>query len=250
MTIQDWINCHRTIGFVATVLFLVLVTTGLAINHIEDFRLDEIYIENDTLLDWYGITPGEALLSYSAGEHRITQIESRLYLNETGIPDNTQELRGAVILEEIIILAFTNSLYLITPEGELVEKITELEGLPPNLQSVGTAGGDKIIIRTPGAVLYSDMNLQTWKSYSGNDVQWSNPEKLPEFLETNLIRLYRGKGLTLERVIVDLHSGRIFGSLGIYLVDISGIIFMVLASTGWWLWIKRRALQKQIDREL
>jgi hypothetical protein len=250
MTIQDWINWHRIIGVIATVLILVLVITGLALNHINDLRLDEIYIENGTLLDWYGIAPEKALISYTAGNHRITQIDSRLYLNETEIPDNSEALQGAVILDDVIVLTFENSLYLITEQGELVEKITGVQSLPTTLQSVGLDNSGKIIIRAAGAVLYSDANMEVWKPYPGNNVNWSVSENLPESMEKNLVRLYRGRGLSLERAVADLHSGRIFGSMGIYLIDISGIIFIVLTGTGWWLWFKRRALQKEINGEL
>jgi uncharacterized iron-regulated membrane protein len=41
-----------------------------------------------------------------------------------------------------------------------------------------------------------------------------------------------------------------FGGAGVFLVDVSGIIFIILSITGWWLWIKRRALQKQINGRL
>ena len=51
----------------------------------------------------------------------------------------------------------------------------------------------------------------------------------------------RGSGLPVERVLLDLHSGRIFGKPGVYVVDAAAILFLVLAASGVWLWGKRRA---------
>jgi hypothetical protein len=250
MTIQDWINWHRTIGFIATLFILVLVVSGLALNHTGVLKLDRIFIENEMILDWYGIAPEKAPVSYRAGTHRITQIDSRLYLDEDEIQDNPEDLLGAVNSANIMVLAFSDSIYLITEQGDLIEKITRRQGLPEKLQGIGLGRDGAILIRSGAMVLYADMELQTWRPYLETAVNWSVSDQLPGALEKILIRRYRGKGLSLEKLFVDLHSGRMFGGAGVFLVDVSGIIFIILSITGWWLWIKRRALQKQINGRL
>ena len=50
--------------------------------------------------------------------------------------------------------------------------------------------------------------------------------------------------------MLDLHSGRILGSWGVYLVDAAAILFMLLAITGVWLWGKRRASAQQHRQHL
>jgi uncharacterized iron-regulated membrane protein len=37
-------------------------------------------------------------------------------------------------------------------------------------------------------------------------------------------------------VLLDLHSGRIVGGWGIYLVDIIALLFIIIAITGIWMW--------------
>jgi uncharacterized iron-regulated membrane protein len=56
-----------------------------------------------------------------------------------------------------------------------------------------------------------------------------------------LQRSYRGIGLSAERVMLDLHSGRILGRAGVYLVDAAAIVFLLLAVSGTWLWARRQA---------
>lgn len=250
MTIQDLINWHRTIGFIATLFILVLVVSGLALNHSGTLKLDRIFIENEMLLDWYGISPEQAPVSYRAGAHWVTQIDNRLYLDEGEIADNPEHLLGVVSSANILVLAFSDSIYLITEQGDLIEKITRRQGLPDRLKGIGLGRDGEILIRTRAIVLSSDMDLQTWKPYPDTEVNWSASDRPPAALEKTLIRRYRGKGLSLEKLIVDLHSGRIFGGAGVYLVDLSGIIFIILSMTGWWVWIKRRAIQKEINSRL
>jgi hypothetical protein len=250
MTIQGWINWHRTIGFIATIFILFLVVSGLALNHAGDLKLDRKYIENEMILDWYGIAPQRAPVSYQAGSHRVTQIDNRLYLDEDEIQDNPEVLRGVVSSGQFMALAFSSSIYLITGQGDLIEKITREQGLPADLHAIGLGRDGEILIRSGHTVFYSDTDMQTWRQYPYSGGYWSGSDKLPGNLERTLIRKYRGKGLSLEKLLLDLHSGRIFGGAGVYLIDLSAIIFIILAVSGWWLWLKRRALQKKINSSL
>lgn len=250
MTIQGLINWHRTIGFIATIFIVILVISGLALNHSGDLKLDEIYIENDMVLDWYGIAPKKSPVSYRAGGRLVTQIDQRVYLDDTEITGSSESLLGTVETADIIVLAFTHSIHLITQDGELIEKVTGTQGLPGKLQGIGLGPGGEIIIRSGGAVYYSDTDMQVWRPYTDTGGVWSVAGKPDAAMEKKLIRKYRGKGLSVEKLLGDFHSGRIFGRLGVYLVDLSGIIFITLSITGWWVWMKRRAIQKEINGKL
>jgi uncharacterized iron-regulated membrane protein len=50
---------------------------------------------------------------------------------------------------------------------------------------------------------------------------------------------YRGSGLTLERILLDLHTGRLFGPAGVALINIASILLLVLIFSGIVLWISR-----------
>ena len=124
MTIQNWINWHRTFGFIATVFILTLALTGMMLNHSTALKLDRIYIENELILDWYGVTPDREPVSFQAGTRRVTQIDKRVYLDEDEIQENPEELRGAVGTANVVVLAFSNSLVLLTEQGQLIETVS------------------------------------------------------------------------------------------------------------------------------
>ena len=48
---------HRRIGLLGLLLVIILAVTGILLNHTEKFKLDETYINNAWLLNWYGIKP-------------------------------------------------------------------------------------------------------------------------------------------------------------------------------------------------
>jgi len=51
---------------------------------------------------------------------------------------------------------------------------------------------------------------------------------------------FRGEVLPVERVLLDLHSGRFFGKIGPWLFDIAAALLILLSLTGSWIWLRRR----------
>ncbi|MFT5351416.1 MAG: hypothetical protein ACI9MF_002239 [Gammaproteobacteria bacterium] len=56
-----------------------------------------------------------------------------------------------------------------------------------------------------------------------------------------MLSLYRGKGLSLERILLDLHSGRLLGNAGVFIVDLAALFFVFLALSGSWMWLRKRS---------
>ena len=75
---------------------------------------------------------------------------------------------------------------------------------------------------------------------SNEDIEWTERYSLDEDEYEQLLVAYRGNGLKLERVILDLHSGRIFGDYGVYLMDAAAIALLWLSFSGLWVWNSRR----------
>ena len=114
---------------------------------------------------------------------------------------------------------------------------------------VGLGNDGRVYIKTNDAQFSSDLSSDHWEKNGNTNITWSNQSAVPVEHLDELLKIYRGTGLPLERVIVDLHSGRFMGKFGILIIDISVVIFIALSMTGWWSWFKRRAIQKEIDAE-
>ena len=55
-----------------------------------------------------------------------------------------------------------------------------------------------------------------------------------------IVRHYRGNGMSLERILLDSHSGRIFGTAGVIIYDILALAVGFLAISGLVLWLRGR----------
>ena len=70
------------------------------------------------------------------------------------------------------------------------------------------------------------------------------PSVIPQEQLAILQELYRGRGLSLERVILDLHSGKILTRVGPILMDAAGIILIALSVIGLFMWAGRNGKQR------
>ena len=243
MDSRHWHILHRRIGVTVAVFILLLSVTGFVTNHGNGLGLDKLYIENSVLLDWYNIE-GEAPASgYRVASNWINQIGDRLYFNDHELEEGSGGLIGAVALPDYSVVALVDKLLLLTPEGELLEVLNGSSGGPHGLRSIGTNESGSPIVMAADGVYRLDPDALVWHKLDRLEgVAWSLPVEVPPELAERLVRSYRGRGLTVERVLLDIHSGRIFGSAGIYIVDLIALLFIFLALTGAWMWISRKLI--------
>ena len=63
---------------------------------------------------------------------------------------------------------------------------------------------------------------------------------LPKTLQQKLREQSAGPSISLETLILDLHSGRFFGQFGVLFIDLIGLLVCILSITGLIAWMKRR----------
>ena len=61
---------------------------------------------------------------------------------------------------------------------------------------------------------------------------------LPKELKKKIEDKSLSKIITYERIVVDLHSGRLFGTFGVTLVDLVTIGLIILSVTGTYSWLR------------
>ncbi len=93
-----------------------------------------------------------------------------------------------------------------------------------------------IIIQSAHGYYQVNLDILEWNEHEFLEANWSSASEITESLKNNVLKQYRGTGLPIERVLLDLHSGRIVGVWGIYLVDLVAVLFIIIAITGIWMW--------------
>lgn len=234
LKLRTLFRLHRGVGVVAASFAALLAVTGLLLNHTDDLGLGSRYVASDWVLDWYGVTVPDSRQSFQVGDHWITQIGERLYLDRTQLADSAPRLVGAVALPAAIAVVLEGRVMLLTPQGELMETLGSAEGVPSGIRAVGVEDG-RLIVEAAHGYYSADPDLLRWDERD-TGAAWASPADLPEEFSKALAQAYRGKGLPWERVILDLHSGRIFGKSGRLVFDIAAIFLFFLACTGVWMW--------------
>lgn len=236
---------HRRVGVTAAVFAIVLAVTGLLLNHTEGLALDSRYVGSELVLDWYGIAPPGKLVSYPVGGHWVSQLGGHIYVDEQELAiDEPGHLLGAVGLAGNIIIAVEGQVLLLDAAGKVLEILGGAQGVPAGMRQIGIKN-DKLVVRASHGDYLADKDLLHWdESEEAGDrhipvvADWAKTSAPPEALYAKLVEAYRGKGLTLERVLLDLHSGRIAGQGGVIVVDTIAILLILLSISGIWMWIR------------
>jgi hypothetical protein len=232
---------HRRLGLMAGVFVLILCLTGLALNHTEALRLDERHVSSTWLLGWYGISPPVVTESFAVGDSWVSLVEDRVYLGQHALPGRFSQLAGAVALGGTIIVIADGDALVLTETGSFIERLGRINGVPAGIRQIGVEQGDGLVVSAANGQYRSQVELLDWRpgEQGGGEVAWSVAQAVPTELAGQLSRHYQSKILPLERVLLDIHSGRIAGGAGVLLMDLAAILLVLLAVSGGWIWIKR-----------
>ncbi len=236
---------HRHIGFAVSLITIMLSITGIALNHTSELKLDQHFIKSPVILDWYGIASSTHTKSFPLQKHWLTQLEQNIYLDNKAIFTSTEPLIGAIITADFIVAAFRHRLVLLTIEGDLIESIAK-----PGLEKIGHQNA-LIFIQAQQRIYSSKDQLLSWQESKFQPQHWSSKSPLPTAISEELKQDSREQILDLERVILDIHSGRFFGQYGVYLIDLSGVLLIFLAISGIWFWLRGYAKRhlKNINKQ-
>lgn len=244
-SVYQW---HRYIGITAALFVILISVTGVMLNHTEDLKLDEKHVQSSLLLDWYGVQAPAQSSGYRTLNHWISQWGSRLLTRQRDLGEHQNKLLGAVNYQGMLIVALEGELLLLTPEGEMIESLKGYQGVPAGMLAIGLTTDKRVVVRAAHGSYVADADLTRWEHQNIETVRWSAPSTLPDTVRQDMLQLYRGKGLDLERVILDLHSGRLLNQGGVYFFDFIAVAMIFLACSGLWLWTVRLIKSRQHRR--
>lgn len=229
---------HRRIGVAAAILVLIAAVTGVILNHVEDLSLAQRRVSAPWLMEWYGMGHRTEPVSFRAGEAWVSWADGAVYIDGLETGQRAEEIVGAVAGGGAIVVATPRAVLLFNARGEFVERVAGA-GIKGTIEKLGNDAAGLVVVATSVSRYVADAELLTW-SPTTEPAAWSKSETTPDALRRRLDQAVRGPGLPLDRVILDVHSGRILGWWGPYLMDIAALCLVVLAGTGLYNWLKGR----------
>ncbi len=226
---------HRRLGYVLIVFIMLLSVTGILLNHTEDLQLDSQPVTQPALLALYGLGKPQ-VQSQPVQEAWLSHVDGQLYINGQRSQPCVGDYVGAVAvapsaaLPALYVVACREELLLLATDGSLIERYSATLGLPTPLEALGTCipANTGLCFSAQQQRWLLDTEAGQWQptdSQPQAPVMAQLPAHLQSALESQLLRL------TWERVILDLHAGRLFG-LGPWLMDAVGLAIMLLACSG------------------
>lgn len=238
---------HRRLGLLAALFALMLATTGIVLNHSAELGLDRQLVDSPLLRRVYGDNSAD-LPAYKAGESWVFRAANgRVYLDALEVAPCRGQLVGALLSEGLLYAACAEELLLLTQSGELVESVTASTGLPADLTGAGLVeiepGETRVAVQSGNSWWLADLDQMDFgeSAAGGSFIRQLAPGQLPATIRNSIPA--QQDWLSWERLLLDLHSGRLFGRAGVLAVDVAGLLLAGLALSGvamWWLHRRRR----------
>lgn len=235
---------HRYLGLMSAVFAVVLSITGIMLNHTEWWQLDQRKVSQQWLLDFYGIPEPQLRTAYKLDQRWLMQWDQSVYLDDKPLSGLVGSLDAAVATDDFIVAAAESKVALFSLDGELVD-LLELPSSVSRVSSLGNVG-EHVLAETDGGTFQLNDDLTEFLPTPDitEEVVWRQPSQMSGAIKERFVSGFQGNGLPLERVILDLHSGRLFGNVGVYLMDLMAVFLLVLAFTGVYSWAKRKLRRK------
>ena len=217
-------------GLLSALFILLLAFTGVLLNHGHQLGLDRGHLPNFLASVLYGVEP-PALASFPIGELFFSQIDGkRLYLDEQHLGDCAGQLIGALRYRSYVVVACSDELLLFLASGELVDRLASQSPV----EAFGFCADQAVCWQREGRVLQLDPDTMAVTATPADLIAVKHTQT-PMSLAKKISNDY-GSSISWERVVQDLHSGRLVGTWGPWLMDLMAIVFTVIAITGVIMW--------------
>lgn len=232
---------HRTLGVSVAVFVVFMVVSGIAINHSQGLELDRRHVSQPLLLSWYGIGGPEDIHSFALNGNWLSFTGSQAYYDGQYLSDLSNGV-GAVFNGELLVVAGSRELLIVDQDGVLVEKMPWAYADSGPIESIGLLGSGGVLVKSGSEAWVADDQLLQWLEIDPETIHpaWSNSAKEPAEIRQAIVQHYQGSGLSMERLLLDVHSGRIFGGVGTLVYDALALVVGFLAISGLVLWFRGR----------
>jgi hypothetical protein len=237
---------HRRAGLAFLMVFLMVAVTGVMLNHTQWFGLGSQYIQNPLLLKHYGYREPQ-IQSFQVDDHWFSHAGGDfLYRDAEQLVYCPLSLAGAVNFNDsMVVVACRKQILLIDGDGAVLEKLGEAYGVPSSIDKIGYCG-EELCLESNGQTHFVDLDQLQWQAFTPVDKpEWMRPKPLPAELHQQLKKEVAGDGPSLERFVLDLHSGRLFGAIGVWIVDLAALGLVFLSLSGFYFWYRQFSLRKK-----
>lgn len=234
-------SAHRLLGVVLAVPLLVVSVSGLLLNHTVDLGLSKRHVTAGWIQARYGMSlEGEPKAYGLDGKAYAALWDGKLFHRTTIIPDS-QPLVGAVPMRDGTAVVTSSAVHYFGLDGELIETLSPPTLPEPPILRAGRSRDLALVLETGSGTFTGDAELLGFTAAPAPEgTAWSAPFPASAAQIAAWKTAFSGDGVPLDRVILDIHSGRFFGTIGKWIYDLLVIGILILSATGIVLFLRIR----------
>ena len=234
------LKAHRYIGIMSFLVLCWLAISGLLLNHTEGLQLDRKYSSNPILLDLYHIPAPTFKQGILLNGKWLFSVKNAVYVEDKKLLETQDSpLIGGLWQENFIAIATYQQVFLFTPELEWIDTLA----LQTTIKKIGLADTKIVLDTDQGCLKIDDDFMELSPCTMSKQFIWSQLDDVPDRVKLAFKQTQYGAVISLERLILDAHSGRIIGLAGVYFMDLMAIFIIMLGISGFTLWLLRKIKQ-------
>ena len=235
---------HRKLGIVTAFFLIFLAATGMIINHANFFSLDTTPVTNTVILNFYGIKAPTDIRFYGNEDEngQIAVTDDFVWLNHQFLFESNATIIAAARYQSMWLVVTTEQLSLYSAQGELVDQLDSASGVPENISALAI-NQQNVIVKSDNKLRQTDSDFLTWQNVKTRQgIAWIEPvnvnttHQLKKIQEATL--QFKSRFLNWEKLLLDVHSGRIFGEFGVLISDFIAILLILLSLSGLYIWLR------------
>ena len=230
---------HKYLGFAFSLFILHLTVTGILLTYPKTFNIEDTYISNFFILKKYNMDTYKEVKGLVNIEDEVVIIKNNIYLNSKFVDKFSDEIINILyqkIENKIIVLSKSNiGLYFfdyIDNELEIIDIISIENTKKINHLGISLSG-NKVFLKNDNDYYNLDNNHQLkLVNKIEKNIKWSKTNKINKKLAKYYLNIHQGKGVSLTRILTELHNGKFFGSIFTLILFFSSLslIFLTLSS--------------------
>ena len=222
---------HRWVGLLSALWLLQLASTGLLLQHADDFGLSNRFVSSATILQWFDY--GKHQTAWQANGEVLYQIDDQII-----IEGNKSELAAKTVSvvkdNDRWLVATKNNITWFTQKAEIINQIDDFDGLPTPIKNINVLRGVLSIISEKGSFSQNEQGDFLQHFYPIIESKTLSRTLTSEESEKLLPLAFENK-LSYDKVIHAIHSGL----KGIPLLNtLSALALIYLALSGIYLFLK------------
>jgi hypothetical protein len=249
--LRQW---HQRAGLFAFFFMGWLGISGFLLNQSADWGLDAIRVKAAPIMAMYGLYPQLPENAYYDGSNWLVTTTENSVLSGHRLAQQVPSPLGMVAVgkgsEELLYIATDDSIVIFDNQGQRIEELSGYmlpAGHIRRLGELSMNGKDYVAIQ--GESVYATADGFSWQPVDDPEaaISWSEASEITDEVRSKSLA-YARPTVALEQLLIDLHSGRLFGKLGSWLINFVGIASVFLSITGIWMYWRTQSRRRPKPR--